>query len=113
MGFRTDAYVTVWEVRNKGNYHEARITSQKKNKQTDKYEQDFSAWVRMIGTAHTLAEDLKERDKIKLGSIDVTNNYDKEKKVTYTNYCVFSFEAQNQQKAESSYAMEVDGESPF
>ena len=34
MGFRTDAYATVWEVQNKGNYHEARITIQRKNKST-------------------------------------------------------------------------------
>ena len=57
---------------------------------------------------------LKKTPKSKGTYLAITESYyDKEKKVTYTNYCVFSFEAQNQQKAESSYAMEVDGESPF
>ena len=64
MGFRTDAYATVWEIQNKGNYHEARINIQKKNKSTGEYEQDFSGFVRMIGTAHTLADDIQPRDRI-------------------------------------------------
>ena len=92
MGFRTDAYATVWEIQNKGNYHEARITIQRKNKSTGEYEQDFSGFMRMIGTAHTLADDIQARDRIKLGSIDVTNKYDKDTKKTFTNFLCFSFE---------------------
>ena len=94
MGFRQDArFVKVWEVEDKGNYHIVSLSTSKKNKETDKYETDFSnKFVRFIGTAHKLAADLKEGDVIKLGSCEVTNKYDKEKNTTYTNYLVYSFE---------------------
>lgn len=94
MGFRQDArFVKVWEVENKGNYHIVSLSTSKKNKDTNEYETDFSSkFVRFIGTAHTLASDLKKGDTIKLGSCEVTNKYDKEKNTTYTNYLVYSFE---------------------
>lgn len=94
MGFRQDArFVKVWEVENKGNYHIVSLSTSKKNKDTNEYETDFSnKFVRFIGTAHTLAADLKKGDTIKLGSCEVTNKYDKEKNTTYTNYLVYSFE---------------------
>ena len=94
MGFRQDArFVKVWEVENKGNYHIVSLSTSKKNKDTNEYETDFSnKFVRFIGTAHTLASDLKKGDTIKLGSCEVTNKYDKEKNTTYTNYLVYSFE---------------------
>lgn len=94
MGFRQDArFVKVWEVENKGNYHIVSLSTSKKNKDTNEYETDFSnKFVRFIGTAHTLAADLKKGDTIKLRSCEVTNKYDKEKNTTYTNYLVYSFE---------------------
>lgn len=94
MGFRQDArFVKVWEVENKGNYHIVSLSTSKKNKDTNEYETDFSnKFVRFIGTAHTLAADLKKGDTIKLGSCEVTNKYDKDKNTTYTNYLVYSFE---------------------
>lgn len=97
MGFRQDArFVKVWEVEDKGNYHIVSLSTSKKNKETDKYETDFSnKFVRFIGTAHKLAADLKEGDVIKLGSCEVTNKYDKEKNTTYTNYLVYSFEKED------------------
>lgn len=86
-------FVKVWEVEDKGNYHIVSLSTSKKNKETDKYETDFSnKFVRFIGTAHKLAADLKKGDVIKLGSCEVTNKYDKEKNTTYTNYLVYSFE---------------------
>lgn len=94
MGFRQDArFVKVWEVENKGNYHIVSLSTSKKNKETNEYETDFSnKFVRFIGSAHTMAADLKRGDTIKLGSCEVTNRYDKEKNTTYTNYLVYSFE---------------------
>lgn len=93
MGFKSNGYCTVWEVKaGKGNYSDVRINTSKKNKQTDQYETDFSGWVRFIGDAHKNASGLKEKDRIKIGDCEVTNSYDKEKKVTYTNYAVFNFE---------------------
>jgi hypothetical protein len=103
MGFRNGAYATIWEVKaGKGNYSDVRLSISKKNKQTDQYETDFSGFVRFIGTAHQNAGSLKEKDRIKIGDCEVTNSYDKEKKVTYTNFAVFSFEDVNGNNNSSS-----------
>lgn len=96
MGFRTGAYATIWQVKQgKGNYTDVRLSISKKNRQTNEYEQDFSGFVRFIGTAHQRASSLKEKDRIKIGDCEVTNSYDKEKNITYTNFAVFSFEDAN------------------
>ena len=96
MGFRTGAYATIWQVKQgKGNYTDVRLSISKKNRQTNEYEQDFSGFVRFIGTAHQKAGLLKEKDRIKIGDCEVTNSYDKEKNITYTNFAVFSFEDAN------------------
>lgn len=92
MGFRTDVYAKLWKIENKGNYSIVEMSTSKKNKDTDKYETDFSnKFTRFIGTAHTQLATMKDGDTIKLGNCEVTNNYDKEKKILYTNYLVFSF----------------------
>lgn len=73
-----------------------RISISRKNKQSGEYEQDFSGFVNAIGTAAAKkAACLKEGDTIKLGDVDVTTKYDKQKEVTYTNYKIFSFEVDN------------------
>lgn len=93
MGFRANGFATVWEVKSgNGNYSDVRLSTSKKNKQTDQYETDFSGFVRFVGSAHQKATSLKEKDKIKLGDCEVTNRYDKDKKVTYTNFAVYDFE---------------------
>lgn len=70
-----------------------RISVSRKNKQSGEYEQDFSGFVLAIGTAAAhKAASLKEGDRIKLGDVDVTTKYDRDKKVTYTNFKMFSFE---------------------
>lgn len=92
MGFRNGSYAKVWEVRaGKGNYSEAKISISKKNKQTEQYETDFSGYVRLVGDAHKNGAGLPSGSKIKIGDCDVTNYYDKEKKITYTNFVVFNF----------------------
>ena len=104
MGFRQGAFCTVWsiepatETRTKG-----RISISRKNKQTGEYETDFSGFVDFIGTAAAnKALGLKEKDRIKLGDVDVTNVYNKEKNVTYTNCKIFSFEMANGSQTQSS-----------
>lgn len=93
MGFRTGAYATVWEVTPEREFStKLRITISRKNKNTDEYEQDFSGYVTASGTgAAKKAAQLKERDRIRLGDVDVTNTYNKEKNTTYTNYKIFNF----------------------
>lgn len=106
MGFRAGNYCTVWEIApGKGNYMDVRISTSRKNKQTDEYEQDFSGFCRFCGTARAKAEKLKPKDRIKLDDVDVTTRYDKEKRTTYTNYAVFDFSPvdMNPQQAESGF----------
>lgn len=96
MGFRNGAYATVWEVKQgNGNYSDARISISRKNKDTGEYRTEFNAWVRLIGQAHKDANMLERRSRIRIGECDVTNKYDKEKEVTYTNYAIFGFEDAN------------------
>lgn len=87
MGFRKDSYATVWSVEAKTpSVTKVRISISKKNKQTGEYEQDFSGFVNFCGTAASNALKLREKDRIKLGDVDVTTWYNKEKKIEYTNY---------------------------
>ena len=95
MGFRTGAYAKVWKTEDKGNYSVVELSTSKKNKQTGKYETDFNGkFVRFIGQAHTDIKKYGDGIKIKLGDVEVTNNYNKETKMSYTNFLVFSFEAE-------------------
>lgn len=82
MGFRTGAYAKVWEVTPMSDTStKVRLSVSRKNKQTNEYEQDFSGFVLAIGTAAAKkAACLKEGERIKLGDVDVTTKYDKEKK---------------------------------
>ena len=68
------------------------LSTSKKSKDGLKYDTDFSGFVNLVGHAHNKAADLKEGDKIKIGDFEVTNSYNKEKKVTYTNVAVFEYE---------------------
>lgn len=94
MGFRTGSYATIWSVESVSNtITRGRISISRKNKQSGEYETDFSGYVSFIGTsAANKAAGLKERDRVRLGDVDVTTQYDKEKNTTYTNFKIFSFD---------------------
>lgn len=58
-----------------------------------------------VGTAvASKAAKLKEGDRIKLGDVDVSTKYDKDKKVTYTNFKMFSFEMDGESSSSSRSA---------
>lgn len=103
MGFRKEAFATIWSVESTSDtLTKARISISRKNKQTGEYDTDFSGFVGFVGTAAAKkAAVLKEKDRIRLGDVDVTNKYDKERNTTFTNFKIFSFEmadaSQNQQ----------------
>ena len=86
MGFRKESYATVWEVEPVSDtMTKGRISISRKNKNTGEYETDFSGFVSFVGTASAKkASLLKEKDRIRLGDVDVTNRYDKKNGVTYT-----------------------------
>lgn len=97
MGFRKDAYATVWEVVPEKNYRtRVRVSTSKKNKLTGEFEQDFGGFVRFVGTANAKAAlGLKKKDRIKLGDCEVTTRYDNDSKKAYTNFLVYGFEKHN------------------
>lgn len=103
MGFRTGSYCTIWSVEPVSDTRtKARISISRKNRQTGEYDTDFSGFVDFIGTAAAKkAATLKEKDRIRLGDVDVTNKYVVEKNITYTNHKVFSFETQSEIDAAS------------
>lgn len=97
MGFRQGAYATVWEVEPRSDLlTKIRISISRKKKDSDEYEQDFSGYVLCIGTAAARkAATLKHKDRIKLGDVDVSTNYNAEKKITYYNFKLFSFDVES------------------
>jgi len=99
MGYRSGAYAKIWSVDRGEKSTKIRISTSKKNKQTNEYEQDFSGFVTMAGTAHRDAANLKEGDRIKIGECDVTSRYDKDKKREYINFVMYTFEMADGQSA--------------
>lgn len=96
MGFRTGSYAKVWEVTPVSDVNtKVRMSISRKNKETGEYDQDFSGFVSFIGMAAAKkAACLEPGARIKLGDVDVTTRYDKEKKIEYVNYKCFSFEVE-------------------
>lgn len=96
MGFRTNSWASVWSVdEGRGNTMKVRLSTSRKIKGTEDYEQDFSGFCTFIGNAKAKAEKLKPKDRIKLGDVDVTTWYNKEKGIEYITYKVFDFEISN------------------
>lgn len=99
MGFRSGAWGKIWEITPGDKSTKVRMSTSKKNKQTDQYEQDFSGFVTLAGTAHKEAGNIKVGDRIKIGECDVTSRYDKEKKQSYTNFSIYTFELNEDAKS--------------
>ena len=104
MGFRSNTWATVWEVRPKSDTKTSmKISISRKNPNTGEYQTDFSGFVDAVGTACAKkAACLHEKDRIKIGDVDVSNRYDKEKNTTYTYFKVFGFEVAPDSKQQSS-----------
>lgn len=98
MGFRTGAYATVWEAKPITPSHtKIKISISYKDKNTGEYNDDFSGFVSCFGSqTAAMAASLSPRSRIKLGDCDVSTSYDKEKRVGYTNFKLFTFELLNQ-----------------
>ena len=96
MGFHTGSHAPVWEIRPQSdNRTLVRLSTSRKNKSTDQYEQDFSGFVSFVGTANaSKAAKLQERDWIVLGDTDVQSRFDKEQNREFVYYTCFGFEIQ-------------------
>lgn len=115
MGFRQGAFARIWSVNDEGNYSTANVSISRKNKETEKYDVEFSdGYVRLVGSAHEAAKGLglptreefdPQSDKgvsVKISSCDVTNNYDTKTKKLYTNCVIFGFEIPDNNSGNSS-----------
>lgn len=111
MGFRTGAWARIWGVEQKSTtWVKARISISRKNRQTGEYEQDFGGFVDFTGTAAaTKASNLREGDTIRLGDVDVTRTWDKDRQKEYINYKVFSFDLDDSAQRDSADSNPVDG----
>lgn len=94
MGFRNNTFATVWEVKPQNEKRtKVRISISRKNQESGEYENEFSGWVDFYGTATaSKAARLKEKDRIKLTSVDLSNRYDKQQNATFWNPKCFEFE---------------------
>lgn len=115
MGFKQGAFARIWSVNDEGKYSTANVSVSRKNKETGKYDVEFSdGYVRLVGSAHEAAKDLglptreefdSQSDKgvsVKISSCDVTNNYDTKTKKLYTNCVIFGFEIPDNNGGDSS-----------
>lgn len=93
MGFRTGAYAKIWEVKP---YQSGRATSVRlsisKKVGEGQYEEDFADYCTFIATANKQAQSLRSGDRIKLGDIDVSSQYDRETRTKRYSFKVFSYE---------------------
>jgi len=112
LGFHKDTYAKVWSVERKSDtMTKLKLSISKKNKDTNQYETDFSDFVICVGTAcASKAAKLKKGDRIKIGDCDVTNQYNKDKNVTYYNFKIFNFETADGGTAKTSKPEVDDGE---
>lgn len=101
--FGNGSYAKIKNVENKGNYSVCKISTSKKNKETDKYETDFVANVRFVGQSHLQRPMSNQR--IKITSCGVTNCYTKDDKLEFPkapSYIVFAYELQDDNNGASS-----------
>lgn len=115
MGFKNGCICTVWErqgvvVENKGKTALVNVTTSKKNKQTDRYETDFSGTVMFLGKSlHKLNElNLSSRDRLRLLEVETTTFYDKQNNKNYTNFICWDFEPADDGKKQETTPNKVD-----
>lgn len=112
MGFRSGAWVKIWKIERGERSTKVRISISKKDKSSGEYVQDFNGYVTLAGTAHKQAVSLAEGDRACIGECDVSNKYDKEKKVTYTNFVIYSFKDSDNQAAQTPYNQQQPNTTP-
>ena len=87
MGFRSGSYASVFSVKKgNGKYYDVNITTSKKDKSTGNYNTDFRGFARFIGNAADVIAKYNGKNgapicRIKLGDVEVTNSYNKEKNI--------------------------------
>ena len=93
-GFCNGAYAKVWEISPVAGRDatDIRISISSKNQKTGEYQDDFGGYVRCYSAAHTKAEKLQPKDRIKLLETCVRSTYNKETRKSSYYFSVFNFE---------------------
>lgn len=104
MGFRNGSFAKVWEIKPISDRKtDLRISISYKDKQTGEYIDDFSGFVSCCGSIPaSKAARLKIGDRIKLGDVDVSRVYNKEKQTSFETFKVFSFDTLTDTSSPSS-----------
>lgn len=104
MGFRNGSFAKVWEIKPISDKKtDLRISISYKDKQTGEYIDDFSGFVSCCGSIPaSKAARLKIGDRIKLGNVDVSRVYNKEKQTRFDTFKVFSFDTLTDTSSPSS-----------
>lgn len=104
MGFRNGSFAKVWEIKPVSDKKtDLRISISYKDKQTGEYIDDFSGFVSCCGSIPaSKAARLKIGDRIKLGDVDVSRVYNKEKQTNFETFKVFSFDTLTDTSSPSS-----------
>ena len=104
MGFRNGSFAKVWEIKPISDKKtDLRISISYKDKQTGEYIDDFSGFVSCCGSIPaSKAARLKIGDRIKLGDVDVSRIYNKEKQTNFETFKVFSFDTLTDTSSPSS-----------
>lgn len=64
-------YATIWQVENKGNYSEVRMSTSRKDRD-DNYKNSNWSFVRFIGKAHEAVQSIPERTRVTIrGGLDL------------------------------------------
>ena len=96
MGLRRNWRAKVWSVDVRENYTMAEMSTSKK-KEDGTYETDWSSkYVMLVDKAHEAG--VKANDTVYVDDFEVTNKWDPEKKIMYTNYKIRSFGSDSNKK---------------
>lgn len=105
MGFRAGSYARIWSSEPVSDgVTKINLSISKKNKTTEKYETEFSGFVKFIGTVNAkYAAKLKDGDRIKLGDVDVKTFKGKTNGKYYTEFICFNFDVvENQNNSQEN-----------
>ncbi len=87
--------VTLWDIKPSEKSTKCKVTVSQKDKKTNTWETQFNSFALFAGQAHNFISGMKEKDRVKITQFDISNKYDKEKKITYWNLTVWECEDAN------------------
>lgn len=101
MGLRTNAFATIKEVAEKGNYTDCKITISRKDKRRNgAWCNTFTGWATFVGKAHLLRP--MQNQRIKILDFEVTNGYldnnGTQKWNTNPKVAIFDYELQDENR---------------